>query len=300
MSEVFIALSMWWPLLYALIIDSLTGLSPSLGSTFLVGLVLVLNSQVFESIGRLLAEIAGMSNIGVGITFASIFSQTLVIAGGFYKTVPASGPAVLFGWVSHINGLKYSFTAVARLWFSWQMPIWAVPQAAQPGFGYTWASIETTGALNALKMRGVTVVDSAAGTAHLSIAYPVTMLIVLTVCIRVACWLIASLKAAVAMRAPDLAKIMDELELADYKARKAAKARAQEVREQGGTPGTPGTTADVFGGDAGEADGEAGGDAGEDTSIEISQKLRSHTDARDRWTRTCAESCSRDGLAAVG
>jgi len=190
-----LALSMWWPILYALIIDSLTGLSPSLSSTFLVGFVLVLNSQVFESIGRLLAEIAGMSGVGVGVTFASIFSQTLVIAGGFYKTVPASGPPVAFKWVSYINGLKYSFTAVARLWFSWQMPVWSVPQAGQPGYGYTWKSIEVTPVLNALKMRGVTVVDSTAGADHLSIVEPVCSLVYLIVGVRAACWLVASVKA---------------------------------------------------------------------------------------------------------
>ena len=45
-------LSSPWPILYALVIDCLAVLSPSISSTLLVGVILVLNAQAFEAMGQ--------------------------------------------------------------------------------------------------------------------------------------------------------------------------------------------------------------------------------------------------------
>ena len=129
-------LSSPWPILYALVVDCFAALSPSVGSTVLVGLTLVLTSQAFEAMGRMLSEFAGASDIAVAVTFASIFSQLLVIAGGFYKTVTFP----LFAWVGHVNAIMYGFSAVAKTYFKSTDSFWVTPPDAIPIHGYTWSS----------------------------------------------------------------------------------------------------------------------------------------------------------------
>ena len=152
--------------------------------TLLVCLILTLNAQVFESMGRMFGELAGASGIAVGVTFSSIFSQTLVIAGGFYKTVDFP----LFSWISAINGIKYGFTAIERLYFSHQDSFLTTPNEAQAAHGYTWSSLEMMNVFTTLRSRGVVVVDSLDPP---SIAFPVGMLVVLIFAFRTACFAIA-------------------------------------------------------------------------------------------------------------
>ena len=174
-------LSSPWPMLYALVIDCFAALSPSVGSTILVGLTLVLTSQAFEAMGRMLSEFAGASGIAVAVTFASIFSQLLVIAGGFYKTVTFP----LFAWMGHINAIKYGFSAVAKTYFKSTDSFWVTPPNAIAVRGYTWSSLEFMGAFTTLRTRGVTVVDSLNPP---SIGFDITMLIVLCWFFRVICF----------------------------------------------------------------------------------------------------------------
>ena len=174
-------LSSPWPMLYALVIDCFAALSPSVGSTILVGLTLVLTSQAFEAMGRMLSEFAGASGIAVAVTFASIFSQLLVIAGGFYKTVAFP----LFAWMGHINAIKYGFSAVAKTYFKSTDSFWVTPPNAIAVRGYTWSSLEFMGAFTTLRTRGVTVVDSLNPP---SIGFDITMLIVLCWFFRVICF----------------------------------------------------------------------------------------------------------------
>ena len=181
-------LSSPWPILYALVVDCFAGLSPSVGSTVVVGLTLVLTSQAFEAMGRMLSEFAGASDIAVAVTFASIFSQLLVIAGGFYKTVTFP----LFAWVGHANAIKYGFSAVAKTYFKSTDSFWVTPPNAIAVRGYTWSSIEFMGAFHTLRIRGVTVVDSLNPP---GIGFDIAMLIVLNSAFRVICFVSALLRA---------------------------------------------------------------------------------------------------------
>ena len=88
------ALSSPFPLFFALVVDSLTQLAPSIAAVFLTGLVLLLTQQAFDSMGRLLAECGGRKSIGRAVCLGTIVSQTLVIAGGFYRTVHPAISAV--------------------------------------------------------------------------------------------------------------------------------------------------------------------------------------------------------------
>ena len=170
------------------VVDCFAGLSPSVGSTFLVGLTLVLTSQAFEAMGRMLSEFAGASDIAVAVTFASIFSQLLVIAGGFYKTVTFP----LFAWIGHVNAIKYGFSAVAKTYFKSTDSFWVTPPNAIAVRGYTWSSIEFMGAFNTLRTRGVTVVDSLHPP---GIGFDIAMLILLNLVFRVICFVSALLRA---------------------------------------------------------------------------------------------------------
>ena len=70
-----------YPILFAFVIDSMTGITEDVGKLIAIGFILVLTQQVFEAIGCFLAQVAGVTNLAAGITFASIMSQSLVIAG---------------------------------------------------------------------------------------------------------------------------------------------------------------------------------------------------------------------------
>ena len=104
----------------------------------------------------MIAQIVGQSGAAVGVTCASILSQTLVIAGGFYKTVNFSPLA----WLSAINGIRYGFTAVARLYFTHTDSVWVLPGRTLAVRGYTWTSLEMLGSFTTLRTRGATIVDS--------------------------------------------------------------------------------------------------------------------------------------------
>ena len=138
--------------------------------------------------GRMLSEFAGASDIAVAVTFASIFSQLLVIAGGFYKTV--SFP--LFAWIGHVNAIKYGFSAVAKTYFKSTDSFWVTPPNAIAVRGYTWSSIEFMGAFNTLRTRGLTVVDSLHPP---GIGFDIAMLILLNSVFRVICFVSALLRA---------------------------------------------------------------------------------------------------------
>jgi len=179
-----ILLSSVWPILFRLIIDSFTGISTSFGRTILCGVILALNAQVFESMGRMIAELAGPAGAAVGVAFASILSQTLVIAGGFYKTV--KNP--VFAWIGTINGIKYGFTSIAIVEFSHKQSYWVGNTGPIPILGYTWSSIEFMGSFITMKERGVIVVDS--------MNPPTVMIPILCLCaliggFRVLCYLLA-------------------------------------------------------------------------------------------------------------
>ena len=134
-------------------------------------------AQVFESLGGVIGEATGQAGVAIGVTLASMLSQTLVIAGGFYKTVTFP----LFSWLAHINGIKYGFTAIARLCFSHTDSFWTQPSGAMAVRDYTWASLERMGAFTTLKTRGITIVDSANPP---GVDFPIAMLIVLIVGFR--------------------------------------------------------------------------------------------------------------------
>ena len=173
-----------WPVFYALIIDSLTGICPTFGRTILCGVILALDAQVFESMGRALAELAGASRMAVGVAFASILSQTLVIAGGFYKTVTTP----VLAWISYVNGIKWGFTAIAILIFSHEKAYWVGHNAPLPIFGYTWSSIEFMGNFITLSERGVVIVDSQSPP---KVTIPILALLGLILGFRVLCFLLA-------------------------------------------------------------------------------------------------------------
>ena len=187
-----ILLSSVWPILFRLIIDSFTGISSSFGSSILCGVILVLNTQVFESMGRVIAELSGPSGVAVGVAFASILSQILVIAGGFYKTVKSP----LFAWIDNINGIKYGFTSIVILEFSHKQSYWVGNTGPIPILGYTWSSIEFMESLIAMKERGVVIVDSLNPP---TVTFPILCLLSLISGFRVLCYVLAMLHASEAL-----------------------------------------------------------------------------------------------------
>ena len=153
--------------------------------------------------GRMLAEMAGAEGVAVGITFASILSQLLVIAGGFYKTVTFP----LFAWICHVNAIKYGFSAIAKIYFKSTDSFWVTPDRALSVRGYTWSSLEFMGAFTTLRTRGVTVVDSLDPP---TIGLDIAMLIVLALGFRLLCFCVAVVKAR-SRRLPPMVQIWKAL-----------------------------------------------------------------------------------------
>jgi len=80
-------LSLPFAILFATVIDSFTQMAADTLTVFLVALILSLTQQVFDALGRMLAEVSGRKSIGRAVCFGTIVSQMLVITGGFYRTV---------------------------------------------------------------------------------------------------------------------------------------------------------------------------------------------------------------------
>ena len=93
-------LSSPFPIFFALVSDSLTQLAPNIPAVFLTSFILLLTQQAFDSLGRLLAEVAGRKSIARAVCLGTIVSQMLVIAGGFYRTV---NPVISAVSKEHIN-----------------------------------------------------------------------------------------------------------------------------------------------------------------------------------------------------
>eukprot|EP00617_Octactis_speculum_P019911 CAMPEP_0185761668 /NCGR_PEP_ID=MMETSP1174-20130828/20613_1 /TAXON_ID=35687 /ORGANISM="Dictyocha speculum, Strain CCMP1381" /LENGTH=1048 /DNA_ID=CAMNT_0028443011 /DNA_START=249 /DNA_END=3395 /DNA_ORIENTATION=- len=177
------AFSAPFPMLFAFIIDTLTSITDDAGKVMLIGFILILTQQVFESLGRLLAEAAGMSNLSLAVGFASIFSQSLVIAGGFYRTVPK-----WLEFVSVLSAIRYSFSAIIKIQFTAANSYWCMVGQSMAWRGYTWCSYELAGAVQDLKFRGLNVIDSLENP---TIDSDVIMLVVLIISFRIACLLVA-------------------------------------------------------------------------------------------------------------
>ena len=123
-----------WPMLFAFIVDALTQMAPTVAAIFAIGCVLLLTQQAFESIGRFLAELAGPEFLPMAVCFGTIVSQTLVIGGGFYRTVPPV--------VSAASPIRYSFAAISMLTFSADDSFFCTPERALAARGVTWCPIE--------------------------------------------------------------------------------------------------------------------------------------------------------------
>ena len=123
-----------WPMLFAFIADALTQMAPTVAAIFAIGCVLLLTQQAFESIGRFLAELAGPEFLPMAVCFGTIVSQTLVIGGGFYRTVPPV--------VSAASPIRYSFAAISMLTFSADDSFFCTPERAIAARGVTWCPVE--------------------------------------------------------------------------------------------------------------------------------------------------------------
>ena len=70
-----------WPILFALISDSLSQMAPSVTATLASGFVLLLTQQAFDSMGCFLAEVTGPKRLPRAVCLGTIVTQFLVISG---------------------------------------------------------------------------------------------------------------------------------------------------------------------------------------------------------------------------
>lgn len=169
-----------WPFLFALVTESFSQMMPTVWATLGSGFILLLTQQAFDGMGCFLAEVAGPTNTPLAVCLGTIVSQLLVIAGGFYRTVPT--------FISAIGPIRYSFAAISKMTFSSTDSFWCTPDRAMAWRGYTFCSTELSGAIADLKIRGLNVIDSS----EIPRIWPDTLaLVVIIVCLRFACYTMA-------------------------------------------------------------------------------------------------------------
>jgi len=99
---VVLGLESFWPLIYVLVCYPFAGVFGSFKVVVLVGLFLVLNNLCYISLGSMLGVYS--RRVPQGMIASTIFSQTSLVAAGFYTKLP---PAL--DWVRYISPFYWTF-----------------------------------------------------------------------------------------------------------------------------------------------------------------------------------------------
>eukprot|EP00927_Polykrikos_kofoidii_P026013 TRINITY_DN23258_c0_g1_i1.p1 TRINITY_DN23258_c0_g1~~TRINITY_DN23258_c0_g1_i1.p1 ORF type:complete len:232 (+),score=30.30 TRINITY_DN23258_c0_g1_i1:71-697(+) len=94
--------------------------------------------------------------ISAQMAIATAFAQTTLVAGGFYRTMPASA-----SWYGYVSLTTYAFRGLLRAELSWRDTFKCHPFImGDTEAGRTSCYIETSGVIDDLRLRGIEVVQA--------------------------------------------------------------------------------------------------------------------------------------------
>jgi hypothetical protein len=181
---VVLCLESFWPLVYVLVCFPFAGVFGSIKIVILVGLFLLLNNLCYISLGMVLGVYS--KQVSEGMITSTIFSQTSLVAAGFYTKLP---PAL--DWIRYISPFYWTFRGLLKTSFQWHDTVECFKGSSEVGANQCF--LEYHPAIDQYKERGINVAtynDSSSDSISLEFAALILLLIILNFLIYAKAWFI--------------------------------------------------------------------------------------------------------------
>jgi len=179
---VVLGLESLWPMVYVLVCYPFAGVFGSIKIVILVGLFLLLNNLCYISLGSVLGVYS--KRIPQGMIASTIFSQTSLVAAGFYTTLP---PAL--DWIRYISPFYWTFRGILKSCFKWNDTLECIKGSSEVGANQCF--LEYHPAIDQYKERGLHVAtynDSSSDSISLEFVALVLLLTILNFLIYAKAW----------------------------------------------------------------------------------------------------------------
>lgn len=178
------SLESFWPLVYVLVCFPFAGVFGSIKIVILVGLFLLLNNLCYISLGSILGIYS--KQVSTGMIASTIFSQTSLVAAGFYTKLP---PAL--DWIRYISPFYWSFRGILKSTFQWHDTVECFKGSSEVGANQCF--LEFHPVIDQYKERGINVAtynDSSSDSISLEFAALILLLFILNFLIYAKAWFI--------------------------------------------------------------------------------------------------------------
>jgi hypothetical protein len=132
----------WWPFVHVIVTYSLAGMFQFTSITLTIAVFLSLNTLCYISIGATLG--AAFDFIPLGMSMATIISQSTLVAAGFYTKLPSA-----LSWFRYVSPVFWTFRGVTKTALRWHDSYTCVK--GQSDLGATQCYLEYFPGINALK-----------------------------------------------------------------------------------------------------------------------------------------------------
>lgn len=137
-----------WPLVYVLMCYPFAGVFGSMNIVILVGLFLLLNNLCYISLGSVLGVYS--KRVPQGMIASTIFSQTSLVAAGFYTKLPAA-----LDWIRYASPFYWAFRGILKSCFKWNDTLECFKGSSEVGANQCF--LEYHPAIDQYKERGINV-----------------------------------------------------------------------------------------------------------------------------------------------
>jgi len=181
---VVLSLEAFWPLVYVFVCYPFASVFGSLRVVILVGLFLLLNNLCYISLGSVLGVYC--KRVPLGMIASTIFSQTSLVAAGFYTQLP---PAL--DWIRYISPFYWSYRGILKSALKWNDTVECFKGTSEVGANQCY--LEYHVAIDQYKERGLNVAmyNDPSSTVYLEFICLISLLIFMNSLIFLKAWLVS-------------------------------------------------------------------------------------------------------------
>ena len=136
----------FWPFLYVFVCYPLASVVGDWTVVIKIGMLLCLNNASYISLGSFLGVL--FPNIPQGMIASTLFSQTSLVAAGFYTTLP-----VYLSWIRYISPVFWTFSGIVKAAYTWSDTYKCIKGSNLAGNNRCF--IETSPVIDDMKERGI-------------------------------------------------------------------------------------------------------------------------------------------------
>ena len=138
----------FWPFIYSFICFSMAGLAGNIFVIVKYGVFLMLNNLCYISLGSFLGVTS--KKLPRGMIASTVFSQTSLVAAGFYTTLPPG-----LGMIRYVSPIFWTFRGILKSSFSWSDTFECI--RGQSDVGVNQCFLEFNVGIDRYKQRGINV-----------------------------------------------------------------------------------------------------------------------------------------------